>query len=158
MSTLEMPEFDPVLDRYIEDIEGLGNGPLNRLHSARIYTVRDLSYVSKSDILKIRNCGVVTAQKIFDWAEVHNISISEKYKDLKECYDFSAGDKIMMRLDVNKNFHKVWGFNFTRGDIGTIADDFQSLRFCLNQYTVRTIDGRRFWVTPGMIVNLKDFK
>ena len=149
---LEIPESDPVLDRYIEDIGGLGNGPLNRLHSARIYTVRDLSYVSKSDILKIRHCGPATAQKIFDWAEAHEITISEKHIKFYECYNFAVGDKAIIRLDVNKNFQKVWGANFNRGNIVTIVEIWQRPNFCLSQYTVRTVDGKKFWVTPGMIM------
>ena len=151
MSTLETPEFDPVLDRYLEDIGGLGNGPLNRLHSARIYTVRDLSYVSKSDILKIRHCGPATARNIFDWAEAHDITINEKHIKRYECYNFAVGDKVVMRLDVSKNFQKVWGANFCCGDVVTIVEIRLSLNFSLSQYTVQTVDGRKFWVTPGMI-------
>ena len=147
-----MKEPDPILDKFIYDVGGLSNGSLNRLHSARIYTMRDLTYVSKRDILHIRSCGEVTALKIYAWANSHGVPIADE--DLDKCYDFSVKDKVMIRLNSNRHMQKVWGAHFEQGDIVTIIDDYIKLNFSLNQYTVQTKTGERFWVTPGMIMKI----
>ncbi len=146
------PEPDLTLDRFVYDVGGLGNGPLNRLHSANIFTMRDLTYASKGDILHIRNCGEVTALKIYAWANSHGVPIADE--DLDKRYDFSVKDKVMIRLNSNRYMQKVWGILFERGDIVTIVDDYMKLKFGLNQYTVQTKTGERFWVTPGMIAKI----
>lgn len=141
---LEQP--DEILDVRIEKYNGLSNRAYNRLSFAGFHVMRDFTYVTKRNILRIRNAGKCTAEEIYQFTEDRGLFIRDDCINLINAYHFDEGERVRLRLDTG---------DCKRGDIVNIVKIYQpvSSAFRLSMYDCKTASGKTLRLSPGEIMH-----
>ncbi len=152
---VDVARKDPILDvplirfKYNE----LSARAYNCLRLANVATMRDFTYVTKRNILGIRNCGRQTARHIFDFAENHGVSIRDDCIFMRDVFHFKKGDTVIVRSADNKSYHAK------EGDVMIIRDVderyYNQSMFRLPKYKCEGGQGVE-WFSPGQIRKYKE--
>lgn len=153
---VDVTRKDPVLDIPLSQFKynELSARACNCLGLANITTMRDFTYITKRNILGIRNCGKQTARHIFDFAENHGVSIRDDCIFMRNVFHFKEGDTVIVRSADIKSCRAK------EGDVMIIRDVDESyynkrMYFRLPQYKCEGERGIE-WFSPGQIRRYKE--
>ena len=140
-----------ILDKNLSEYhDKLGARAYNRLMMANIHTFRDLTYITITNVLSMRNCGKITAYQIISFAKDHGIEICDCAMELQDTYpERFIGETVILRSDIDRNNKK--------GDVVKITDMntrnvHSKCSFRLPIYSFKDKMGKTIWVSPGQII------